>query len=276
MQTSAAKQENKRSDTDAISGHSQDNSAEQVAARADFIYKFAAKAKLEGMPDDVLLSGLQRDHREMFLSYPTVMALAIDSGLYFPKIFRRWQEDIKRRPWTTEDSKMESWADYYLMTLRHAARNSKGKNNKSPSEWTAIRQDYVRMLKENHKKFYDNCKKVEADVNAEDAKMVDDRRADIAVRVKALGQARIKAAAATLSDNTSTPPTSAICNACGCDLTVVSESNRATGRYVYTRPDTKADAQLDAISIGPHAYCDACFMVAPMLAPPESYSLIKN
>lgn len=230
---------------------------EEIVNQADSCFAICRKTITAGADPQFVLSNLRKDHKDFALAYPTVLQHMCLDGLYFSKVFKAYLQKLEKAPWTDDNSRLEYYTEYYMMSLRAAARKSKcGVTSKSPAEWTRIRQEYLNILRKSHKDFFENCKKVEKEVEAAEDDRLKDRRAYILDKIMKIREER-----KTLSKEDGT----IFCRGCGAEIADVLKP----GGFIY-KYSTKEDQPSDE-----HFFCDPCFLGPKMIHPASSYEEVS-
>jgi hypothetical protein len=223
------------------------------------IFSICKKTIGAGADPSFVLKNLQNDFKDFAMAYPTVLQHMVMDGLFSTKVFERYLMKIKAAPWKNDDERLEYYAEYYIMLLRHMSRKSRSCGKKA-EEWGKIRQEYLSKLKESHKQFFDNCKKIEREVDEENEERLNERRKYIINQIKNLAEERkneIK--------NEKYDERKLICENCLADLSVIAE-NDFIYKYVGGGENDK----------NIHYYCDSCFMGPAMKFPADEYKVIEQ
>lgn len=169
-------------------GNEKNITPEQILAEANDIWNrakviWAARGATEEDTDflDKVYNDFRVDHRELFSSYPTVMRHMLQEQYYHPEAFRKYLQRIRVRPWTNDETRMDSYADY--MVLLYKEMNPKWKRN----EVDELRRDYRARAQHEHDKFREKFEKNRHDVEQEERKYDQERRADLKTILQQLG-----------------------------------------------------------------------------------------
>ena len=140
--------------TNAKIHYSKDVTAEEVVAEANKIWSEVKKTLLQDpamLQDtkrtDELIAHIHREYKDFSKSYPIVIRYMCQMGQYHSKALQRYLIHIKNHPWTTEDSYIESQADYVVMLYKVLHKNYK------PSTVTDLHDTVLSLLKKERTEF---------------------------------------------------------------------------------------------------------------------------
>jgi len=84
-------------------------------------------------------------HKKLYEAYPLILRHMIDDGMFSPKALERYLTFLDKNPWRTESEQEESYAKYYLLTIKQLQPNL------PKTQYTAIYNDYLNNLRKENK-----------------------------------------------------------------------------------------------------------------------------
>lgn len=86
-------------------------------------------------------------HKDFNMSYPTVMRHMLQQNFYNKKAFQHYLKKVEKAPWTNDESRMDSYADYYILLYKYTTPRY---NLTTANE---IKKNYRRELQQEHDEF---------------------------------------------------------------------------------------------------------------------------
>lgn len=170
-------------------------SAEDILTEANAVWREANeiwKKKNISLEDTKELDRIYNDywekHKDLFTSYPTIMRHMLQEKRYHPDAFRRYLARLKVRPWTNDEQRMDSYADYAVMLYKALQNGSNGKKRWTQAEASWLHQDYRKRLQSEHEDFKKKYEKHRKDVEEDEKRFDAERRKDLIVIVKRMAQ----------------------------------------------------------------------------------------
>src|SRR3989344_4762035 len=67
---------------------------------------------------DEYLEKIQKEHKELYQAYPMVIRHMIQEKQYHPKAFNKYLIRLSKHPWTSDEKRLDSYADYYVILYK--------------------------------------------------------------------------------------------------------------------------------------------------------------
>jgi protein-tyrosine-phosphatase len=175
--------------------NAKDVTAEDILAEANGIWKEANeiwRKKNIGIEDfrelDRIYEMFYEKHKELFSSYPTVLRHMLQEKRYHPDAFRRYLSKLKVKPWTNDEQRMDSYADYAVLLYKAIQDGQHGRRRWTQAEASWLWQDYRKRLQIEHDEFKKKYEKHRKDVEEDEKRFDKERREELLAIVRRLAQ----------------------------------------------------------------------------------------
>jgi len=119
---------------------------------------------------DRYLEKIQKEHNKLYMAYPTVIRHMIQEGLYHPKAFKHYLARLAKHPWMSDDQRLDSYADYYIILFK--TKNKRWNNTEIQSQW----KNYRKILQKEHDEFINLYDKYKTKIEQQDKKYAKERK----------------------------------------------------------------------------------------------------
>jgi len=108
-------------------------------------------------------------HKELLQAYPTVLRHMLQDGRYHPEAFSKYLKRLSVRPWKSDEERMDSYADYYIILYKQM--NNKYDNKLVKEE----KKRYRQILQDEHDKFIELHKEWKEKIDKQEEKYEKER-----------------------------------------------------------------------------------------------------
>src|SRR3989344_2221209 len=119
---------------------------------------------------DEYLAKVQREHKDIYVAYPMVIRHMIQEKQYHPKAFRKYLLRLAKHPWTTDEQRLDSYADYYIMLYK--TKHNRYNTSLIQSMW----KNYRKIMQDDHDEFVKLYTKYKEKIDKQEKQYALDRK----------------------------------------------------------------------------------------------------
>jgi len=149
--------------------------------------KIDVKKILSGKPKkedldflDKLFDRMQKEHKQLADTYPTVVRHMIQELQYDRSVFDEYLKGLEKSPWMNDAQRMDSYTNYAVLLYKHS---NKGKHL-SRTQVELFRKDYRKRLQDEHDKFIETVEEHKKQVEKEGAHYSESVKKDMIAMIK--------------------------------------------------------------------------------------------
>lgn len=165
--------------------------ADDILAEANAIWKEAQviwrrdKVEVGDMKRlDQIYNSFWEKHKDLFSTYPTVMRHMLQEKQYHVDAFRKYLRKVAAKPWTNDEQRMDSYADYAVILYKTLNSRENGGHGWNAAAAGALHQDYRQRLQREHDEFRTKYEKHRREVEAEEKRLDIEKRQETMELIK--------------------------------------------------------------------------------------------
>jgi len=137
---------------------------------------------------DQIYNQFWESHRDLFSSYPTVMRHMLQEKQYHKEAFRKYLKRLSVVPWTNDEQRMNSYADYAVLLYKTLNDRKHGGGGWTQSMANELRDDYLKRAQSEHEEFKRKYERHHRDVEADEKRLDMERRSELLLNIQQIAK----------------------------------------------------------------------------------------